>query len=39
MRQQGSFSALSVILNKKNAALSFQKGRDSLLGGILWPRG
>ena len=39
MRQEGSFSAQSVILNKKDIALVFQKGRDSFLDGIPWPWG
>ena len=37
MRQEGSFSAQSVILNKKDITLFFQKGKDSLLVGIPWP--
>ena len=37
MRQEGSFSAQFVILNKKSTTLFFQKERDNLLDGIPWP--
>ena len=39
MRQEGSFSALSVILRKKNQHYLFRREGGCLMDGILWPSG